>query len=164
MDSLWQTVIGAMSAVFGGFGGAWFIRWRDDKRAKRERNAEVVGVITVVLAELAENNVNLTLRIDSGQWLGRFQAFDQAYRDAEPLLGRELDWKALEELFKAYAPLRSPTWLYRDLATTPAEQVVGRVEMVAERAQELRGRIAAAAAALRTERAARGGAPNFPPP
>jgi len=36
-----------------------------------------------VLSELAENNVNLTLRIDAQQWLGRFEAFDRPFRDAK---------------------------------------------------------------------------------
>src|SRR5712691_6812365 len=29
MNGFWHPILGAMSAIFGGFGGAWFIRWRD---------------------------------------------------------------------------------------------------------------------------------------
>jgi len=72
VDALWQTIVGAVSAIFGGFGGAWFIRWRDSERAKRERDAQVAGLIVGVLSELAENDVNLRLRIEAQRWLGRY--------------------------------------------------------------------------------------------
>lgn len=151
MDGFWQTILGAVSAIFGGFGGAWFIRWRDNERARREQDAQMVGMIRVVLAELAENHVNLTLRIDAQQWLGRFEAFDRAFRDAEPLFGRELTMQALEELFKAYGPLRSDSWLYRrDL--TPADRVVEPFMIDPHKAEDLRQRITAAAEMLRRDK------------
>jgi hypothetical protein len=151
LDGFLQTILGAVSAIFGGFGGAWFIRWRDNERAKREHDAEVAGLIVVVLSELAENSVNLTLRIEAKQWLGRYETFDRAYRDAEPLFGRELPSDALEELFKAYAPLRSDSWLYRqDL--TAADRVVEPFVIEPQKAEDLRSRFAAAALMLRRER------------
>ncbi len=151
MDGIWQTILGAVSAIFGGFGGAWFIRWRDNERARREHDALMTGTIRVVLSELAENNVNLTLRIEAQQWLGRFEAFDRAFRDAEPLFGRELSMEALEELFKAYAPLRSPSWLYRqDL--TDADRVVQPYVIDPQKAEDLRARFAAAGEMLRRDR------------
>ena len=42
-------------------------------------------MIRVVLSELAGNNVNLTLRIDAQQWLGRFEAFDRAFSRCQAL-------------------------------------------------------------------------------
>jgi hypothetical protein len=151
LDGFWQTILGAVSAIFGGFGGAWFIRWRDNERARREHDVQVAGMIRVVLSELAENNVNLTLRIEAHQWLGRFEAFDRAFRDAEPLFGRELSMDALEELFKAYAPLRSPSWLYRqDL--TDADRVVQPYVIDPQKAEDLRGRFAVAGEMLRRDR------------
>lgn len=160
MDLL-PVVAGGLIAIVGGFAGALLIRWLDGERYRRDRRANLDGVINVVLAELAENDLNLKVRIDNKQWLGRFEAFDRAYRDAEPLFGRELSAAALQELFKAYAPLRSPTWLYSKLLTA-AERLVQPVVIDPERAQELRHRLAAAAVSLRSERPSRGGEPELP--
>ncbi len=41
MDGFWHPILWAVSAIFGGFGGAWFVRWRDDERAKREHDAHM---------------------------------------------------------------------------------------------------------------------------
>lgn len=151
MDGFWQTILGAVSAMFGGFGGAWFIRWRDNERAKRERDAQMTGTIRGVLSELAENSVNLTLRIEAKHWLCRFEAFDRAFRDAEPLFGRELSMEALQELFKTYGPLRSPSWLYRQ-DITEADRVVQPYVIDPQKAEDLRARFAAAGEILRRDR------------
>lgn len=148
-DTLFGAIAGGVIAVVGGFAGAWFIRWRDDKRANRERIVRRVGTINVLLSELAENHTNLELRMNSATGRTRMDVYDRAFNDSQAFMARELSSRAWELLFKAYGSLRSPSYLYSVYSPAQGPDVY---QIRKETAAEVLNEIEAAAAALRNER------------
>jgi len=150
-DTLIGAIVGGVIAVVGGFGGAWFIRWRDDSRADRDREEKRMGTINVLLSELAENHTNLQLRIEAAQRT-RMEVHDQAFREAQAFLALEVRPTTWEAVYKAYAQLRSQNHLYD--VYSPAQSSDAYV-IRREAAAAVLLQLAEAAEALRQERGRR---------
>jgi hypothetical protein len=166
VNAFLSTLSAGLLVLFGGAGGAFLLRWFDDRRAARERRDWLAGAIDTVLAELAANRTNLAMRIDEADWQGRFVGFEQAYREAQLRMARELPWDARDALYLVYEGLRSPTWLYRieKVDAGVGGQVHEHVMLVKEKAEELRVNMSDAARRLQRERDSLGPRYRYHPP
>ena len=105
-----DALVGGVVALAGtviGFAGAIAIRSLDIRRQEAEARSQLVGYITTVISELAMNHTILSHVVENKSNEGELTVSDSAYRSAELLLARDLTWEALEEVYKAYAPIRA---------------------------------------------------------
>src|SRR5258708_33136573 len=105
-----DALVGGVVALAGtviGFAGAIAIRSLDVRRQEAEARGQLVGYITTVISELAMNHTILSHVVDNKSNEGELTASDSAYRSAELVLARDLTWRALEDAYKAYAPMRA---------------------------------------------------------
>ncbi len=151
-----DTLVGGILALAGtllGFLGALAIRGLDVRRQEAEARGQLVGYITTVISELAMNHTILSHVVDNKSNEGELTASDSAYRSAELVLARDLTWRALEEVYKAYAPIRAGhlyAWIFVRSGASFEVQSYRQIDLEACASQL--PQLERAAAALRQER------------
>jgi len=136
-----------------GFLGALAIRSLDIRRHDKEAKRDLAGSIGTVIAELAMNHTIISHLVNHQMDLGELTVSASAYRAAELVLSRDLSWKAQEELYKAYAPIRAGhlySWTFVTGAATFEVQSFRRIDLESCAAQL--PQLELAAAILRQER------------
>lgn len=112
-----------------------------------------MGYITTVISELGMNHTILSHVVENKSNEGELTVSDSAYRSAELVLARELRWKALEEVYKAYAPIRAGhlyAWIFVRSGSSLEVQSYRQIDLEACASQL--PQLERAAAALRQER------------
>src|SRR5260370_34602524 len=151
-----DTLVGGILALAGtllGFVGALAISGLDVRRQEAEARGQLVGSITTVITELAMNHTILSHVVDNKSNEGELTASDSAYRSAELVLARDLTWRALEEVYKAYAPIRAGhlyAWIFVRSGASFEVQSYRQIDLEACASQL--PQLERAAAALRGER------------
>ncbi len=151
-----DTLVGGILALAGtllGFLGALAIRRLDIRRQEAEARGQLVGYITTVISELAMNHTILSHVVENKSNEGELTVSDSAYRSAELVLARDLTWKALEEVYKAYAPIRAGhlyAWIFVRSGASLEIQSYRQIDLKACASQL--PQLERAAAALRQER------------
>ena len=105
--------------------GGLIVRWLDIARENSRLSRQVVGAITTVLSEMSANSTILKRHIEAGStYVGELPVSTQAFRRVELILAEQLDLKASEATFVAYAPVEAGD-LFRKLEpATAAEAIV----------------------------------------
>ncbi|HEY8864829.1 MAG TPA: hypothetical protein VIO37_11770 [Candidatus Dormibacteraeota bacterium] len=151
-----EALVGGIVALAGtllGFLGALGIRSLDIRRQEAEAKLQLVGYITTVISELAMNHTILIHVVENKSNEGELTVSDSAYRSAELVLSRDLTWKALEEVYKAYAPIRAGhlyAWIFVRSGASFDVQSYRQIDLDACASQL--PQLERAAAALREER------------
>lgn len=123
-DALTAAVIGGLLTGAATLLGALLIRWLEVGRENRKLSRQVVGAITTVLSEMAANSAILKRHIEAGStYVGELPISTQAYRRVELTLAEQLDLKASEGMFKAYAPIEAGD-LFRKLEPATASEAI----------------------------------------
>jgi len=123
-DALTAAVIGGLLTGAATLLGALLIRWLEVGRENRKLSRQVVGAITTVLSEMAANSAILKRHIDAGStYIGELPVSTQAYRRVELTLAEQLDLKASEAMFVAYAPIEAGD-LFRKLEPATASEAI----------------------------------------
>jgi len=123
-DPLSAAVIGGLLTALGTFVAALLIRRLDIGRENRKLSRQVVGAITTVLSEMSANSTILKRHIDVGStYVGELPVSTQAYRRVELTLAEQLDLKASEAMFVAYAPIEAGD-LFRKLEPATASEAI----------------------------------------
>ncbi|HVC75219.1 MAG TPA: hypothetical protein VND96_01750 [Candidatus Micrarchaeaceae archaeon] len=151
-----DALVGGVVALAGtviGFLGALGIRSLDIRRQEAEARGQLMGYINTVIAELAMNHTILSHVVENKSNEGELTVSDSAYRAAELALARDLSWKAQEEVYKAYAPIRAGhlyAWIF--VRTGASFEVQSYRQIDLEACADQLPQLERAAAALRQER------------
>jgi hypothetical protein len=146
------TLVGGTLTLVGGFAATVFWRWNDLRREERKSKGQLAGAINIVIAELAANHVILERAIASNTGIGQLRVSDNAYSQVELLLAEQLEARAGQALFRAYAPIRAGD-LYREWFRN---YELSRIEIDLDECRRLAPVVETAAAELRRVRDALG--------